>query len=294
MRDLRQLRALIALGEESHFGRAAERFGMAQPHFSTLVRKIETDVGTPLFRRRPHVEPTPAGKALIEGVQRALDDLDRSWEEARRIGRGETGTVRVGFASTVMLTDIPQLLQEFRADYPLVRMELRELHSGAQARELHRGSIDISLTRESSFEPGVTCTRMVSEPFVSLLRKGHPLATAGESRLAALASEPLILFRRAAAPILHRQITALFEKAGLPLNVAQEADEWHTVLGLVAAGFGFSIAPESVCRLASEEVVCSKVGGVSERAHLFLCWMPDKLSPPAAKLIKVLEGSAKL
>jgi len=291
MIELRHLKALLVLSEELHFGRAAERLGMAQPHLSALVRKVEGAIGTRLFDRRPRVAPTAAGKIMIGGARRVLDDLDDNLQRARRVGRGENGVVRVGFASTLMLTHIPKLFARFRETLPGVELALRELHSGAQWEELICGSIDLSFTREARSEPGVACRTMISEQFVLVLREGHPLVSTPEVTLADVAAEPLVLFRREAAPTLYKQILSLFEDQGLRTNLVHEAEEWHTVLGFVAAGFGFSLAPESVRRLAYPGIVYREIRGIEASADMFLCWLPRRLSPAAAQLVDLVDAA---
>jgi DNA-binding transcriptional LysR family regulator len=293
MIELRQLKALLVLSEELHFGRAAQRLGMAQPHLSALIRKVEDAAGTRLFERRPQVAPTAAGTIMIDAARGMIDDLEDNLQRARRTGQGESGTVRIGFASTLMLTPIPKLFGRFREMYPDVELALRELHSGAQWEKLICGSIDLSFTREVRSEPGVACRTIVSEPFVLVLPEGHPLATTPQVTLSNVAPEPLVLFRRGAAPTLYQQILSLFEEQELTVHVVQEAEEWHTVLGLVASGFGFSLAPASIRRLAYSGIVYRDIPSIKASADMFLCWLPSRLPPAAAQLIKLFEAELR-
>lgn len=284
MIDLRQLRALGVLAEELHFGRAAERLGMAQPHFSALIRRVENELGVQLFHRRPGVAPTGAGTILIEGGRRALEEVSRTAERARMVGRGEIGRVQVAFASTVMLTGLPAEFAAFRASAPDVELILQEMHSGDQWEELLQGRIDLALTREVRPDPRVKCHAIVEEGFVVALSERHPLATLSNLCIAQLKDEPLIIFREEAAPMLHRQIVGLFAPDSPKASTIRDVSEWHTALAGVGAGFGVAVGPESLRALQWPGVVCRDLEDLPTRTAIFLCWIPERLGPAAERL----------
>src|SRR6185503_19292354 len=112
----RDLRAFLIVAEELHFGRAAIRLGLAQPNLSTIISGLEARIGTPLLRRRPSVELTAAGEIVAQGARKSLEQLQTTAERARLAGAGEIGLVRIGFASTAMLSPLPDSFRTFRAE----------------------------------------------------------------------------------------------------------------------------------------------------------------------------------
>ncbi len=288
-RSLRTLRALVVLAEELHFGRAAARIGMAQPHLSGLIAEIEADLGAALFIRRPKVSLTPAGSVITAAAARAVADLDGARREAQRLAHGELGTVRVAFASTVMLTEIPTALNAFRRDRPDVEIVLREMHSAAQHDALEAGVIDLALTREPPSDPGTRGEVLWRDHLVVI---GPDGGGADGVAVSDLREEPLVLFRRTIAPALHDQIVAICTDGGFSPNVVQEADEWHTVLALVRCGFGVTIAPSVVAGLALGDLSVQPLSGQAEEVLTYLCWRPATLSPTAAGLAERLLAAA--
>src|SRR4051794_35876297 len=125
---LRQLRYFVAVAEELHFGRAAERMQIAQPALSQQIKRLESDVGAELFfRTKRHVELSGAGTALLPYARRALEDVAAGVENARRAQRGEIGALRIGFVESAAATIVPTAVREFRREHPDVALTLREL-----------------------------------------------------------------------------------------------------------------------------------------------------------------------
>jgi DNA-binding transcriptional LysR family regulator len=117
--ELRQLRYFVAVAEELHFRRAAERLHMSQPPLSHQIRLLEDELGCVLLERtRRRVELTPAGNALLSDARAALGDLDRAARNARRIHEGQTGLLRVSFAGSALLSLVPRVVHGLREQHP--------------------------------------------------------------------------------------------------------------------------------------------------------------------------------
>ncbi|KUJ64686.1 hypothetical protein ACZ90_59280 [Streptomyces albus subsp. albus] len=250
-------------------------------------------MGHPLFvRRARRVALTAAGEELLAVARRLLEQAADGLEAARRAGRGETGTLRVGFAASLALTVLPGVIRAYRERHPGVRLEIRELTTAPQLAALREGTLDAGFIRELPDDGAAELTAEVvaREPFVAVLPTGHPLAGAprggapedgawgtglagaagpvvGGARpgpgpagpdplpLAALAGEPFVLLPRDVGPRLHDRITGLCQEAGFTPRVVQRAVEWQTLVALVAAGLGVTIAPYAVTRIALPGVV---------------------------------------
>ncbi|MEV4898289.1 LysR family transcriptional regulator, partial [Nonomuraea sp. NPDC055795] len=257
---LQQLHAFAVLAEERHFGRAAERLGIAQPPLSQQIRRLEAKVGHPLFTRGPGgVALTAAGRELLPAARRALDEIAGGLNAARRTGSGEAGRIRIGFSASLALTVLPGLLRAYRDRYPQVDMEIREMTTAPQVTALHEHVIDIGLLREPPDEPGLATETILTEEFIAVLPAAHPLAAQRVLPIKALADEPFVLLPRSAGPTVHDQILGLCRNAGFEPRLGQQAVEWQTVCALVEAGLGVSLAPASIRRIRLKGVAYRRI-----------------------------------
>ncbi len=291
--ELRYLRPLVILAEERHFGRAAARLGMAQPQLSALVGRLEADLGGPLFHRRPAVALTLAGEILVDAARRLLRDLDDTVIAARRAARGEVGPLTVGFASTVLFTRLPGAIRTYQARFPDVELRLREMHSAQQLEALGAGLLDVAILRECPDDEALASRVLVREPFVAVLRRGHPAAAARATAVAALRDEPFVMIPRNIAPGLHDRIVGLCRAAGFAPRVMHEVREWQSISALVAAGFGVSIAPAGLRTVRAPGVAYRPLDGASERTLLAAVWRRDRVSPRVDALVGELSAAQR-
>lgn len=253
--DLRRLRYFVAVAEELHFGRAAERLGMAQPPLSQQIQRLEAEFGFPLLVRRPRVALTPAGEAFIRTARRTLGYFEEDVAYVRRVARGDAGLLRLGFAASTLLTVLPAVIRAFRQEYPDVEVRLLTLSTAEQLEALARGRCDVGVLREPPEHPALAYEALAREPFVAVLPPGHPLGCSPRVRVAALAGERFVHFPRHVAPSLHEQVVSICRAAGFAPNIAQVATEWFTIVGLVEAGMGVTIVPASFRRLRWGRIV---------------------------------------
>jgi DNA-binding transcriptional LysR family regulator len=249
--ELRHLRYFLAVADELHFGRAAERVRVAQPAISQQIQRLERSIGTRLFERnRREVRLTPAGEGLRIYAQRAIDDVEDGIRAARRAAAGEIGHLTVGFLETAASTIVPQAVRQFQAAYPDVELTLRELGVGAQIEGLESSRLDVGFLRPPVAGAGLLFEKLVDEELVAAVPSGHPLA--GRESLVArtIAGEPLVLLAREVVPGLYDQVLALSQETEGAGNIAQEATSIQAVLGLVAAGLGIAVLPASVRSLS--------------------------------------------
>ncbi|GAB7109178.1 LysR family transcriptional regulator [Streptomyces phaeofaciens JCM 4814] len=290
---LPQLNAFLVLAEELHFGRAAGRLGIAQPPLSQQIRRLEDRVGHALFQRSPAgVTLTPAGRALLPAARRALTGLTDGLTAARAAGDGRTGRLRVGFAASLALTLLPDLLRTHRDRLPGVHLDLREMTTAPQLTALRGGGIDVGLLREPPpSDPGLSFRTIATEPFVAVLPAAHPLAERPVTPLGDLADAPFVLLPREAGPGLHDRITALCATAGFTPRVTQEAVEWLTVCALVGTGLGVSLAPAALRRLRLPDVAFRPLPPPAGRTTVAAAWRTDDGNPLVSGLLATLTRS---
>lgn len=287
--ELRHLRYFLAVAEELHFTRAAQRLQIAQPALSQQIRRLETEVGVALFHRtKRRVELSAAGKAMVRPAGQALAEAAAAVEAARRAARGETGHLRLGFIESTAMTFVPATVRRFSADYPDVGLSLSELAVEAQVDGLRSGLLDVGILRLPAETEGLEIASITDEGLVVVVPDSHPLA--GRKRISPqdLAEEPLILLARKMVPGLYDQIIALQQQHG-PIRIAQEATSIQAVLGLVAAGLGVSLLPASVTALTRSGIAFSILSS-SPRSEIQLAWRAADRSPLTAGFVAAAQA----
>lgn len=263
--ELRQLRYFIAVAEELHFRRAAERLHISQPPLSQQIRALEDELGFVLLTRtRRRVQLTPAGEAFLRDARVVLGELEGAVATARRINAGQTGRLRIGFVGSALLSIVPGTVERFRAARPGVAIELRERSTADQLRAVSAGLVDVGLVRPPIEDDGdLRVETVLRERTVAALPAGHELASLSRVPLRRLAAEPLVLFPRDQAPGFHDLLIGALAETGTGAGprVIQYAPEMLTIIGLVAAGTGVSLVPASVIRLALDGVTYRPVSG---------------------------------
>ena len=278
--ELRQLRYFVAVAEELHFRRAAARLHISQPPLSQQIRQLEDELGCQLLARtRRRVELTPAGRAFLRDARQLLSELDGAVQTARRIDAGQTGRLRVNFVGSALLSIVPGIVQRFRATAPDVEIELHERPTVEQLRLVSAGVVDVGLVRPPIEELAeVRAEVVLRERSVAVLPADHALAQLRRVSLQRLASEPLVLFPRDQAPGFHDLLMSSMATLGAHPHVIQYAPEMLTIIGLVAAGIGVSLAPASVTRLELEGVTYRPVTGAPQ-SELVAVTRADNESP---------------
>ena len=297
--ELRQLRYFVAVAEEKHFGRAAIRLHMTQPPLSQTIQALEQMLGTALFvRTKRSVALTPAGIALLPEAQRILQQAAALPDLARRAASGSSGLLSLSFISTADYSILPPLLQRFRAHYPEVRIDLREATTDIQLDDLILGKIDAGLL----LPPLPDKTRalldylpVLSEPLLAAVPKGSPALSgkAGSAvALRTLADLPLIIFPRRISPAFHDTILACFRDAGVTPHIGQEAIQMQTIVGLVSAGMGMALVPQSVSNLKRPGVEYRPLSDAAPLIETGLAWRRDNVSPVLQALLALLRDPA--
>jgi DNA-binding transcriptional LysR family regulator len=285
--ELRQLRYFVAVAEELHFRRAAERLHISQPPLSQQIRALEDELGLVLLvRTRRRVELTPAGEAFLRDARALLGELQGAVATARRIDAGQAGRLRINFVGSALFSIVPGMVERFRRSRPGVELELRERPTVDQLRAVRAGLADVGLVRPPfEADDALDVRTVLREHTVAALPAGHALAQYRRVPLRRLAAEPLVLFPREQAPGFHDLLIDALTGARAAPRVIQYAPEMLTIIGLVAAGTGVSLVPESVQRLAlegvcyrpvsraprSELVAITRAGEDSALVRAFLC-----------------------
>lgn len=253
--ELRQLRYFLVVADELHFGRAAELLSMSQPPLTVAVKKLEKELKVQLFDRTTRsVKLTAAGQMFRDTLAPVLADLDRVVSEVSEVNTGIRGKLTVGFVSSASYTMIPEAVRLFRDRRPLVELALSPVTTDEQVDLLVEGQLDIGILRDPMRIPGMDLEPIHTEPLVLVLLESHPLAALSTVSVEDFADEAFILFPYKQMSGFFSVVHSLFDGHGQP-RIVEQAIHQETILGLVAAGLGMSILPESVARFQMPGVV---------------------------------------
>ncbi|MBW7983955.1 LysR substrate-binding domain-containing protein [Enterobacillus tribolii] len=276
--DLRQLRYFLAVAEEKHFGRAARALNIVQPALSMQIRALEDELGGALFRRTSRsVELTEAGKLLQTEAQRTLEQAEFARHSVARALRGETGTVRIGFAGNAIFSGkLTDDLRLFRKQYPDAEMIIREVSPQQQVDAILSGQQDIGYTPDHSktVAAGINVQRIGDWEMRVALSDTHPLAEHPHITIDMLSGEPLILYD---AHDTHEQLyVMLSQKLRDKLYVAQRSDSTLSVLAAAAAGLGLALVPAPVRQVKVPGLVYRRLNAPELKANLLLISREDE------------------
>jgi DNA-binding transcriptional LysR family regulator len=288
-----QLAAFIAVAEEFHFGRAAERLNMTQPPLSRQIQKLERIVGTELLERdNRKVQLTPAGLAFLDEARRLLTLAGRAPATARRIASGRTGILRIGFTAASGYSVLGPLLEQISGIVPDVDIELQELVTGEQLDGLLTGELDLGLARPP-FDARTFDSRLMSrESMVLTVPSGHPLAALDRDiGPEDFSHEALIMHSPTQARYFYDLVVRL-----LPIdhgNVVHTVSQIVTMVSLVAAKRGVAFVPESATALGINGVTFLPLAaGSTGQVELHALWNRRITNPALRLLLQDLEFSA--
>jgi len=299
--ELRHLRYFIAVAEEGHITRAAERLGMQQPPLSQQIRALERELDVQLLRRKPRgVELTEAGRALLADARAILAHIDHAFATTRRTARGEQGRIAVGFTSSAPFHPfVPRVIRAFRESFPLIALTLEDGGTVELIEDLRHERVDAAFIRTQVTDPmGVTVNPLLEEAMLVALPSTHPLVAGGTAdgpalKLAALAAETFIVYRRRSGPGLYDAIFAACHAAGFSPLVGQEAPRIVSTLNLVAAGLGIAIVPASLQRMQMDGVVYRRLAGTQPRAPLLLATRRGDTSAVVRRFLDQVKRTAR-
>lgn len=296
--DFRQLRYFVAVAEELSFSAAARRLHVSQPPLSLQIKALETELGAVLLdRNKRNVALTEAGALFLDQARRALGNLDRAAEVVRLASKGEAGEIRIAFTASVPMAEaFPRLVRSFRDNHPAARADLIHMSTGQQLQALADKSVDVGFLRPSLLfcpPPNIQTLNLWTDRLVAVLPAWHALAARPDPLpMAALADEAFILFPRGLGCGLFEHVTVLASRAGFAPRLMQEAREGATIVGLVAAGMGISVLPDTYARTGIPGVVYRELDTPDATSSLLLAYRRDDASPLLRRFVDEVRPTA--
>ena len=266
--ELRHFRYFVAVAEEGHITRAAERLGMQQPPLSQRIKSIERELDAQLFLRKARgVELTQAGRIFLAEARAILAQYDHAFETTRRAARGEQGRLCVGVTPTSAFHPIvPLIIRSFRKEFSQVSLTLEECLPKEIIEGLQNDQMDVAFLRADMAEPkGLSIRPLLAEPMVVALPSRHALARSeGAVPLKDLVEETFVIYARQMGPAFFEATMAACRSAGFNPRLGQEAPRVTSALNLVAAGLGVCIVPASMQRMGMDGITYRRLTGTTQ------------------------------
>lgn len=289
--ELRHLRYFIAVAEELHFGRAAERLRISQPPLSQQIQILEEQIGARLLaRNNRNVSLTQAGTLFLKESYQILAQVNSASEKAARLHRGESGELTIGFTSSApFISAVSKNLRTFRQLHPQVHIKMQEVNTKQQIEPLLDGRLDLGVMRNTRLPDALQYRLLLREPLVAVVHEEHPLAALPSIQYSSLAEQPFVFFAREVGTALYDEILTLLARAGITPYITQEVGEAMTIVGLVSSGLGVSILPASFTRVKVDGVKYLPLAEVSATTEVWLVNHKHRpVTAPAEALIRLM------
>lgn len=293
MMELRQLKYFIAVAEELHFGRAAERCHIAQPPLSQQIKRLEEELGVILLERTSRkVSLTDEGSMFLAVARDTLCTLDGGIEKMHMMAEGLIGKLRVGFLSSGLHTDFFKGVTAFRKKYPGIMLDIREMQSSDQNNALRAGDLDVGLSHHCyANHYNLEAKTFMADRYFLAVHHEHPLVAKGHAGYPDIDKEPFIMFSRQHYPEAYDRAIGRYYKYGVQPRVVQEAKTHQTKLSLIAAGMGIGFVPERMCAALPDcvRMIPFDFQGEVHNTPLKLVWRKGDKSPTLKCFLEVLS-----
>jgi DNA-binding transcriptional LysR family regulator len=278
MFELSQLRCFVAVAEELHFSRAAERLNMTQPPLSRQIRLLEHHVGVQLLERNSRtVSLTAAGKAFFPEAARILRIAEEATFAARRAAKGEQGNLAIGFTSASGYSLLPEVVRRLRECAPGVSLTLKELVSTSQVEALNAGELDLGLLRPHPMNGELKSRLIATESLMLAIPEGEADAWPLEPALNDLHGKPFVMYSPYEARPFYLMLSERFARAGVVPDIVEHIGQVHTMLALVRAGVGAALIAEGASRLKFDGIVMRRLA--TEPVEMVCTWRRDNDNP---------------
>jgi DNA-binding transcriptional LysR family regulator len=290
--EFRHLRYFLVLAEELHFGRAARRLSISQPPLSLNIQQLEASVGARLLiRNSKSVQLTAAGQAFVPAARALLEQAAQAAAHARDVGQGMAGSLSIGFAGTMLYSGLPEILERFQAQHPLLRLMLKELSSSEQLIELTHDRLDLGFVHTTRVPPELSRILVASQAFVCCLPAGHALARKRSLSLPLLRGEPFAVVSRSVSADYHERILAICLEAGFYPEIRYELRHWLSVVSLVSQGMGVALVPAALSQSAMAGTAFVPLDTATTPYDTYCLWKTARDNPALAAFVDAVRAA---
>ena len=289
--NLDLLRSFFEIATLGSLNKAAERLRVSQSTLTRQMHALEHEVGGPLFERsRSGVALTATGHVLLDGMKPLLAKFDAALGEARKLARGQSASLRIGYIASAAREYLNPALAALRRAHPEVKVKLLDQSPGEQIEALRKGEIDVALIGYAGepLEKEFYVKRLASFPVWAALAENHALATRAAIALEDLRSDVFVGANERDMPGYNRWVTQICRKAGFRVRFLEDADSLSHGLALVVTDGGVSLIPEYVGRIGAPGVVFQPLKEPAPKWSLFVVWQRGRVSAPLRVLLDAM------
>lgn len=287
--EFRHIKYFLAVAEDLHFRKAAERLFISQPGLSRQIKQMEDDLGICLFERHNRkVELTKPGKYLKRELAKNLKNLEHIFNHAKLLNDGIGGDLKFGYVGSAMQEIIPNLLVQFRKEHPDVVFSLKEMDNQKQIESLLSHDIDMGFVRLERVPRGLEILPLLKETFCLVLPEKHPITAKDFVGLSQFKDEPFILFDSKYSASYYEKVMQIFDDSGFSPIVSHNTIHASSIYKLVENNFGISIVPKSLLNNHSG-VRFIELDMISQRTVLSAVWNTNNKNPILHKTIELVQ-----
>ncbi|TSE08812.1 LysR family transcriptional regulator [Aquimarina algiphila] len=287
--ELRHFTYFLAVAEELHFRKAADRLFISQPGLSRQIKQMEEIIGVTLFiRNKRKVSLTVAGQYLKKELDYIFNHIDFTIKQTRLIDKGSDGEIRIGFLGSAMQTVIPELLIRANATYPDIQFSLEEMSNHFQVDAIEKDQLDLGFVRLARVPKDIEMKTVHTDTFSLALPIHHKLDAKTFTSVKQVSDEHFILFSSDYSSLYYDKIMSICEDKGFTPKVSHKSVHAQTIFKLVESGLGVAIVPTSLQQGFNFEVKFLEIPKISQRAELSIIWKKDNRNPALKRIMKFL------
>jgi len=284
--ELRHLRYFLAVADELHFRKAADRLFISQPGLSRQIKQLEQELGFELFERsNKKVYLTKAGKYLQNETEMILKNLNDSFNHAQLIHEGMEGQISFGYVGSAMQNVIPDFILRIKEEHPNIHYSLKEMENPDQIDALFMKEIDLAFVRLDKVPKGLSIHPVFEDTFSLVLPKDHHLSKESFTDLGVLKDEPFILFDQSYSPAYYDQVMQIFKYSGFHPVISHNTVHASTIFRLVENNLGISIVPSSLLLGYDMNIKSIEMNNIPQRTVLSVAWNTSNRNPILNKIL---------
>ncbi|TYA74708.1 LysR family transcriptional regulator [Seonamhaeicola marinus] len=289
--ELRHLKYFLAVAEELHFRRAAERLYISQPGLSRQIKQMEDDLGVTLFERHNRkVLLTKAGEYLKKELTITLKNLEHTLQHTKLLHDGKMGDLKFGYVGSAMQDIIPNLLLAFETDFPNVVFSLKELDNETQIHDLLSFDLDLGFVRLERVPKGLEIQPILKENFCLVLPKSFEVSSKSLKNLESFKNESFILFDPKYSASYYEKVMQIFDDSGFSPIVSHNTIHAGSIYKLVENGFGISIVPKSLAANNNENLKFIELDKIKQKTTLSVVWNKNNRNPMLLNLLEAIKN----
>lgn len=287
--EMRHIKYFLAVAEDLHFRKAAEKLFISQPGLSRQIKQMEVDLGVKLFlRHNRKVELTSTGKYLKQEFSKVLQEIDGILAHAQLMEKGYQGQLKLGYIGSAMQTIIPDFLIRTRQQLPQVRFDLKEMDNQSQIKAIKNQEIDLGFIRMDRVPRDLEMRPLFEDTFSVVLPGDHHLNTSNFKNISQLKDEPFILFDASYSTSYYEKVMQIFDQAGFVPIISHKTVQANTIYRLIEKKFGVAIVPTSLKNGYDLDIKFIELDKLDHRTTLQVIWNKKNSNPILQNALKVI------